>query len=149
VKLTYETAVATFIQFIISSLFILITQFGSAVTGCFKDRTDCVSNIIPSIIFFIVVSVFFGVIWLIGFAAQSRRSRRLAQLLILIEAGIGMLGLFSIKLNLHSHNVSGLVASIGIAILCAWVITLAYRLMRAGGGRVVPRQRRRKNSSGV
>lgn len=144
VKLKYETAVATFIQFIIASLFILFSQLGSTVTGCFKDGTNCVINIITAIIFFILVSVVFGSIWLLGYLAQERRSRRLAQLLIGAEGVIGLLGLFSLKLNLHSGNVFGLLASIGVALFAAWIILLAWRLMKAGGGRVVTRQRRRR-----
>lgn len=146
VKLTYETAIASLIQFIVVSLYILVTQIGSAVTSCVKG-SDCITNLITGILFFIFTAITFGIIWLIGYAAQSRRSRRLAQLLICIELGIGLIALFSIKLNSHSHNAPGLIASFGMLVIAGWVVSLAFRLMRAGGGRVVvarSRQRHRR-----
>ena len=142
-KLKYETGVATFIQFIIASLFVLATQFGSATVGCFKNSHDCVSNIIVSILFFIVVSFTFGFIWFVGYFAQERRSRRMAQLLIAIQGMFGLLALFSIKLNLHSHNIFGLLGSLGLLAMSVWIISLAFRLMGSGGGRVVVKQRGR------
>ncbi|HEX4774039.1 MAG TPA: hypothetical protein VH234_00795 [Candidatus Saccharimonadales bacterium] len=149
-KLTHETSIATFIQFIIASFFILITQLGSSVVGCFKDGSNCVLNLLTSIIFFIVASVVFGTIWLIGYMAQERRSRRMAQLLICAEGFIGLLAVFSLKLNLPSRNAPGLIASFVVMVFAAWIIMFAFRLIRAGGGRVVvnrPRQRRRPPTS--
>lgn len=142
-KLTYQTAVATLIQFIVVSLFTIGSQIGSVVTTCHKDGGNCVSNLITSIIFYILVAVIFGIIWLIGYGAQSRRSKRLAQLLICSEGFIALLALFSFKLGLRSHNILGLLASLAMLALTVWIITLAFRLMRAGGGRVVARQRAR------
>ena len=144
-KLTYETSVATFIQFIIVSLFILGTQLGSSVTGCFKSSaTDCITNLITSLIFFLLAAISFGFIWLLGYAAQNRRSRRLAQFLIAVEGFIGLLALFSIKLNSGSRSASGLIASFGVLVMAGWIVSLAFRLMRAGTGRVVTPQRRRR-----
>jgi cadmium resistance protein CadD (predicted permease) len=144
VKLTYETGIAAFIQFIIMSFFILITQMASSVTGCVKNGNDCITNVITSIIFFILTAVVFGIIWLIAYAAQSRRSRRLAQLVICIEGFISLIALFSIKLNLHSRTVSGTIASFGVLVMSVWIISLAFRLMRAGESRVMTPQRRRR-----
>ncbi len=144
VKLTYETAIATFIQFIIASLFTLVSQLASTTVGCFKDGSNCVINLITSIIFFILIAVVFGSIWMIGYMAQERRSKRLSQLLICAEGFIGLLALFSIKLNLSSRNILGLIASIALAAMAAWIILLAFRLMKAGGGRVVTHQRQRR-----
>lgn len=145
--MTYETSVATLIQFIISSFFVLFSQIGSSATSCVKDGNDCVTNIITSIIFFILTAIFFGCVWLIGLAAQERRSKRLAQLLICAEGLICLAALFSLKLNVHSHNIIGVIASFGSLVLSVWVISLAFRLMRAGGSRVVNRRRRRPSAS--
>jgi hypothetical protein len=141
-RLTYQTSVAAFIQFVIVSLFTLVSQTVSTVSSCHTDGNNCVGDLLVSIIFYIVVAVVFGAIWIVGYGAQARRSRRLAQLLICIEAFLGLLALFSIKLNAHSRSASGLIASFGMLLLAAWVGSLAFRLMRAGPGRVVNRQRR-------
>jgi magnesium-transporting ATPase (P-type) len=141
-RLTYQTSVATFIQFVIVSLFTLVSQAVSTVSSCHQNGSNCVSNLLVSIIFYIVVAVAFGGIWLVGYGAQARRSRRLAQLLICIEAFFALLALLSIKLNASSRSAAGLFASFGMLILSAWVLTLAFRLMRAGNRRVVNRQRR-------
>jgi len=149
-RLKYETGVATLIQFIIASFFILVSQIGSTATSCLKDHRNCVINTITAIIFFIVVSLVFGAVWFIGYAAQDRRSKRLSRLLICAEGFITLLALFSLKLNLHTHSIPGLVASLGALAMSIWILTLAFRLLRAGGGRVVnhsrsrPRQRIRK-----
>jgi hypothetical protein len=142
-RLTYQTSVATFIQFVIVSLFTLVSQTVSTVSSCRQSSNDCIGNLSLAIIFYIVVALFFGAIWLIGYGAQARRSRRLAQLLICIEAFLALLALFSIKLNSNSRSAQGLIASFGMLVMAAWVASLAFRLMRAGPSRVVNRQRRR------
>jgi hypothetical protein len=115
------------------------------VTTCHKDGSDCISNTIVSIIFFMLVVAWFGAVWLLGYAAQDRRSKRLAQLLICAEAFIALIALFNAK---HHTDILGLITSIIDLALAAWIILLAFRLIRAGGGRVVtkqrPRQRRHK-----
>jgi hypothetical protein len=150
VKLTYQTGIATFIQFLALSFLTLASQLVSVVTTCHKDGSNCISNLITSTILYILVAVVFGSIWLIGSGAQSRRSRRLAQLLICTEGFIGLVALFSLKLSLHGKNVIGIVASSGILALAVWIIILAFRLMRSGGGRVVTqggnRRRQRKHT---
>lgn len=148
-KLTYQTGIAALIQFIVLSFLTLASQLDSVITTCHKDGGNCISNLITSTILYFLVVIVFGTIWLIGYGAQSRRSRRLAQLLICIEALIALVALFSIKLSLHSHkNILGLLASLGIIGLAVWIIVLAYRLMKAGGGRVVAGQRQRQRPKG-
>lgn len=142
-KLTYQTGVATLIQFILLSFFTLGSQVVSVVSTCRKDGGNCVSNLITSVIFYILVAVLFGGIWLLGYAAQNSRSKRLAQLLIGVEGVIALGALFSIRLGLHQHkNAVAQFAALGILIMASWIVTLAFRLMRAGGSRVVNRQRR-------
>lgn len=148
-KLTYQTGIATLIQFLVLSLLTLVSQLVSAVSSCHKDGGNCITNVITSIIFYILVAVAFGTIWLIGYAAQSRRSKRLTQLLICIEGVIALGALFSIKVSVHqaSSNIFVLIVSFAILLLAVWIISLAFRLMRAGGGRVVTRQRGRRRHS--
>lgn len=98
------------------------------------------SNLLVSIIFFILVAVWFGLIWLLGWAAQDRRSKRLAQLLICAEVLIAMVAYFNAK---NHPDLLSLITSIVDLVLAIWIIYLAIRLIRSGGGRVVARQRRR------
>jgi hypothetical protein len=142
VKLTYETGIGTLIQFILVSFYILISQLVSTTSSCIKG-SNCITDLITSIAFFIVAAIGFGAVWLFGSLVQTRRSRRLARLLIVTEALVGLIALYSIKLNSNSHNVTGLIASFGMLLLAGWNISLAFRLMRSGGGRVVARQRKR------
>jgi len=145
--LTYQTGVATLIQFILVSFFTLGSQTVSTVVSCHQDGHNCLINTLTAVIFFMVASIVFGVIWLIGYAAQARRSRRLAQLLIATEGFFALIALFSIKLNSHSHSALGLIASFCMLVMTAWIITLAFRLMRAGNARVVnPNRARRRRS---
>lgn len=141
VKITYQTSIATFIQFILLSLLGIANGANSVVTTCRTDSTNCVSNLIVSLIFFILTALWFGAIWVLGSIAQERRSRRLAQLLIAVEAGIALVAYFNAK---HHNNILGLATSLLDLGLAVWVIFLAYRLMKLGGGRAVVRRRRRR-----
>jgi hypothetical protein len=141
-RLTYETAIATLIQFIVLSFLNIATGLNSVVTTCHSGN-DCVSNLVVSIIFYLLATAWFGCVWILGYAAQERRSKRLAQLLIAAEAFIALIAFFNAK---HHTDTLSLITSITDLLLAIWIITLAYRLMKAGGGRVVARggQRARK-----
>lgn len=139
-KITYQTSVATLIQFIALSFLNIANGINSVVTTCRSETGDCMSNLLVSIIFFILVAVWFGLIWLLGWAAQDRRSKRLAQLLICAEVLIAMVAYFNAK---NHPDLLSLITSIVDLVLAIWIIYLAIRLIRSGGGRVVARQRRR------
>lgn len=151
-KLTYETGIATLIQFIVLSFFTLGSQVVSVVTTCHNDGGNCIGNLLTSIIFYILVAMVFGSIWIIGVGAQERRGKRLAQLLVSIEGLVALGALFSLKLSLHNKSIFALIASFLIFALAIWIITLAWRIMRSGGNRISRgsgrggRSRQRKHS---
>jgi purine-cytosine permease-like protein len=148
-KLTYETGTATLIQFIVLSLLNIVSALVSIITTCRHEGGNCTGNLLTSIIFYIMVVGWFGLVTVIGYAALDRRSKRLAQLLIITEVVIALVALFNIKLNLRYHSGwLSLFTSLADLILAVWIITLAYRLMKAGGGRVV-RQRQRHRPSNL
>jgi hypothetical protein len=148
-RLTYETATATLIQFIVLGLLNIANGLDSIVTTCHHTGGDCVGNIFSSLIFYILTVGWFGMVLVVGYAAQESRSKRLAQLLIAAEGLIGLVALFNIKLNLAYHSgFLSLGTSVVDLLLAIWIITLAYRLMRAGGKRITPRQRSRKRQRG-
>ena len=74
----YETAVITLVQFIVLSLLGIANGLNSIVTTCHQNDGDCVSNTIVSLIFFLLTAGWFAFIWVLGYTAQDRRSRRLA-----------------------------------------------------------------------
>jgi uncharacterized membrane protein len=141
--LTYETGIGTLIQFIALSLLNLATGANSVVTTCRHDGGDCVSNLIVSMIFYILVVGWFAFVSVLGYAAQDRRSKRLAQVLIIAEFCIAGLAFFNIK-HRNGNDWLSLVTSLIDLVLAIWIITLAWRLMRADGGRVVSTQRTRR-----
>ena len=140
-KLRYETGIATLIQFIVLSFLSIANNLNSIVTTCHRQSSDCISNMIPSIIFFILTATWFAAIWMLGYLAQERRSKRLAQLLICAEALIALVAFFNVK---HHSDVLSLLTSIIDLCLAIWIIVLAFRLMRAKGGRIVTSQRARR-----
>lgn len=141
-KLTYQTGIAAFIQFVILSFLGIANGANSVVTTCRHDSTNCVSNLIVSLIFFMLTVAWFAAVWLLAYMAQENRSRRLAQLLICAEGLIGLIALFNAR---HHTDILSLLTSLIDLGLAIWVAWLAFRLMRAGGGRVVARQRRRRS----
>jgi hypothetical protein len=142
-KLKYETGIATFVQFAAVSLLALANQINAIVVGCI--HSDCVSNIIPSIGYFIVTAILFAGIWILGWFAQEKRSRWLA---------VGLIGVELLVVKVAEHNakqhtdILSLISSLINLALAVWIIYLAVRLAMSGGGRVVsrqrPRQRRRR-----
>jgi uncharacterized membrane protein HdeD (DUF308 family) len=142
-RLTYETAVATLIQFILLSFLNIVNGIDSTVSSCRTDGGDCATNVIVSLVFYILIAAWFGGVWLLGSAAQEQRSKRLAQLLIAAELMVAAVAYFNIK-HRNPGDYLSLVISVIDLILAIWVITLAIRLIRAKGGRVVNKQRGRQ-----
>jgi len=143
-KLKYQTGIATLVQFIVMTLLNFTNGVTGSVQECTSKNNDCVANIALSLIFFLVVTAWFAFLWVVGYAAQDRRSKRLAQLLLATEAVVALVALFDAR---HYPNYLGLVTSLVDAALAIWVATLAFRLIRAGGGRVVTPARARKRRS--
>jgi hypothetical protein len=122
----------------------IATGVDSVVTTCAHDRPDCVSNIIVSLLFYLLIVGWFGMVLGLGYLAQERRGKHLAQLLIMAEAAILLVAAFNVKLNLKYHNgLLSLFTSLLDVALAIWIITLAYRLMRAGGKRITAASRQR------
>ncbi|HET7320732.1 MAG TPA: hypothetical protein VFI84_04075 [Candidatus Saccharimonadales bacterium] len=135
----YQTGVSTLIQFLSVTFLNFITLITSSIHSCIKG-SSCLGDTTINLLYFLVLSAWFAFIWVLGYAAQDRRSKRLAQLLIAAEIIIFLAALLDIK---HHNDILGLITSLVDASLAAWTILLAYRLMRAGGGRVTTRARRR------
>jgi hypothetical protein len=150
-KLTHQTGIATLIQLVALSLFAIISQAFSVVTTCRQDGGDCINNLIISVVFYMLVAVVFGGIWVIGMFAQDSRNKWLARLLICIEAVIAAVSLFTVKIGLHGGHVNlpGLLASLTIAAIALWTVTLAYRLMKHEDRRIAASGRRRRRRHSV
>jgi len=144
-KIKYETNIATLVQFITLSLLNIATGLNSIVTTCIHSSNDCVTNTMLSVIFFIMVAIFFAGVWVLGYTVQDRRSTRLAQLLILVEIAIFLFAL----LNAKNHtDLLSLFTSITDMLLAIWVIASCLVLIKNGGKRAparrpVKRQRRK------
>ena len=137
-KLRYETGIAATIQFIAITALNFINGVSGTIGQCLSSSASCVSGIITGLLFFLLITILFGGLWLIGFAAQDRRSKRISQLLIIGELLVLLIGLF----DLMHRTPSLLEAIISLAeiISAAWISWLAFRLMRANGGRVRSRK---------
>ncbi len=145
-KLRYETGIATLIQFVTLTVLNVGTGLVSIVTGCRTGIGNCVVNSFTSIVFFILIALWFGFVWILGFAAQERRSKRLAQALIAAEALIFLIALFNAR---HHIDALGLLTSIVDCVLAIWVIVLASRLIKADGARLVVRSHQRIRTNKV
>lgn len=131
-----EIGIITFIQFISLALLSLANALNSIISTCVSSSGQCIENMIPSIILFILISVWFAYIWILGYTVQERRTRKLTALLIGSEFAVAMVALFSVK---HHNDWLSLWTSIIDLVLAIWVMLLAARVFLAGGGRVVSR----------
>jgi len=143
-KLKYQAGVAALVQFIVMTLLNFINGVSGSVQECTSQNSDCLGNILLSLLFFMVLTAWFAFLSVLGYAAQDRRSKRLAQLLIAAEAGVALIALFDAR---HYPSYLGLITSLVDAGLAIWVGLLAFRLMRANGGRVVTNRPRRRRAS--
>jgi uncharacterized RDD family membrane protein YckC len=140
-KLTYETGIATLIQFIVLSILNIIDAVYSIIDTCTHTGGNCVPNMLTSIVFYILVVAWFGFIVGLGYNAQAKRSKRLCKLLIAAEFIVFIVAGYNIKLGITYHNGPlTLFTSLIDLIMSVWIISLARRLMKAGNTRVVRRR---------
>lgn len=142
--MTYETGIATMIQFIVLAFLNIANTVSSIISTCTHNNNggSCVPNMLTSVVFYVILVVWFGVIAVIGYGAQSKRSRRLAKFLIAAEAAVFVVAGVNLKLGISSHNGAlNLFTSFADLVFSVWIMTLAYRLMKAGNARVVGRRR--------
>lgn len=146
-RLSYETGIATLVQFIILSLLNIADAVDSIIVTCAHNSGDCVGNMLASIAFYILIVAWFGVIVSIGYVAQAKRSKKLCQALMAAEFLVVIVAGYNIKSGITNHSGAlPLFTSFIDLILSVWVITLAFRLMKARGGRVVARRRVRHHA---
>lgn len=143
-RLTYETGTATIIQLITLSFFNIANTIESILANCFHTGGQCATNVFSSVALYIGTVLWFACIAFLGYMAQTKRNKKFALMVIAAELAVFVFAAANIKLGISYHNaVLGLFTSLVDLILSAWIITLAFRLYKAGNARVVPRRRRR------
>lgn len=146
-KLTYQTGVAALIHLAVITLFNIFNGVHSTVEQCTTGGSnDCIESLITSMLYFMLITFWFVALWLLAVAAQTRRSRKLAFLLMGGEFMVLCVSLFNAQ---HHNHLLGLSTSLIDAALALWVGFLAFRIFIAGGGRVTTstRSRRRRLSN--
>lgn len=149
-RLTYETGKATMIQFIVMALLNIANTIYSIISTCTNPKGQCATNMLTSIVFYILTIAWFAVILMLGYQTQEKRSKKIARLLIAAELAVFAIAGYNIHLGIKYHNGAlSLFTSFFDFVMSVWVISLAFRLMKARGGRVVTRNRSRSGSSKV
>jgi hypothetical protein len=146
-RVTYETGKATLIQFIVLVTLNIIDALQSIITTCIHNGSDCVSNLLSSVGYYIIIVIWFGIVVAIGASAQQKRSKKMAYVLIAAEGLIIVFASYNVKLDAikTSHNgILSLLTSLADILIAIWVVSIAYRLTRAKGGRIVRKGRVRK-----
>jgi preprotein translocase subunit SecG len=147
--LTHETAKATIIQFTVLAFLNIVDALQSILSTCFHSGSECVSNLLSSVIYYVLIVVWFGIILALGISAQETRNKSFVRALILAELAVIVVAGYNIKLDTNSTNHNGilsLLTSLVDVVIAIWVIRLSYRLSRAEGGRVVKRSRQRQRT---
>lgn len=142
--LRYQTGIATLVQFIAMGLLNIGNTGNAIATACREETGSCSTDIFVSIIFYLLLMSWFGIMCLLGYMAQERRSRRFA--IVLIGAELLTIGVASINARGHT-DVLSLITSIVDIILAFLVIYLAVRIILAGRGRVTRQRQRRRRST--
>jgi hypothetical protein len=143
-RLRYETGIATLVQFSVITLLTFISGVFSVISACTGSNTgSCASNTFVSLLFILLTVIVLGVIAGLGYAAQARRSSRLAQILIAIETVAALIYLFDAK---QVPDVVDRITNFLSFLVATWVVVIAWRLMLAKGGRIVKPQQRRRST---
>lgn len=124
------------IQFIVMVVLNFIDNAVIGSIGTCHDATstyDCVSGIGINVLYVIILAGWFAFVWILAYAAQDRRDRRLAAILMGAELMILAIALFNAK---HYPNIAGLITSVADAAFAIWVMILAFRIVRSKGGRI-------------
>jgi len=140
----YQTGISTLAQFITMTALNLISTLIISINGCIKSSGECVGDTTLNLLFLLVLAAWFGFLWVLGYAAQDRRSKNLAMALIGAEAIVTAAALLDLR---HAPNPYSFITSLTDAGLAIWTIVLAWRLIKAGQGRIVstrPRARKRR-----
>jgi hypothetical protein len=139
-RVRYETGIATFVQFVIGIGLSFVGSVASIIGGCRgHSGVDCASNTLVSLVLVILTVGAFGALLALGYAAQERRSSRLALILIGAEALAALIYLFDAK---HSPGIIDRLTNVAGFAVAAWVIIVAVRLARSKGRRIVSAGRR-------
>src|SRR5579872_7453240 len=141
-KFTYQTAIATFVQFISMVVLGLANAIYSIISTCHQYASNCTRNMISSSILFLLTPVWFGFMLGLGYFAQKNRSNRLAATLIFFEMiTIVVAGHFNFpsEKNWLAKGTSLLDVTLGLV-----VIYLSAQLLLARGHRIVKKGRHRK-----
>lgn len=144
----YQVSIIALIQFITISFLGIANAVYSIVSKCI-GREECISNALVSIIYFILVAIWFGFIWVLAYTAQERRFSKKINILVILsliffEIIIALVSLVNAK---GHQDKLGLVTSIIDLAFALWVIILAtillFNLIRTHEGRRIVRARRR------
>jgi hypothetical protein len=139
--LKYETGVVTFVQFALLSILNIIGGIGGVIPDCRANGGDCVWSTFAEFIYVLLIIGWFAFLWVLGYTAQDRRSRKLALILIAAEGLITIISYYNLK---HGHGTLSRITSFSDLALALLIIALAIRIALANGGRVVTKTRTRQ-----
>lgn len=138
-KLRYETGVAAMMQLLVVTVLSFFAELYNMVGDCSEATSsfNCVTDVGIDLVYVVLVAAWFGFISALAYAAQDKRDRRLAYILIAAEAMVLIVALF---FNARRYsNLVGLLTSLADSAFAIWIIYLAFNLVRAKGGRITSR----------
>jgi hypothetical protein len=136
----YETAITTFAQLAVATLFVMLGGVFDTVKHC-TEASDCVANSFLWLIIVFMVAIWFIMLCSLGYLAQEKRSYKLARLLI---AGELFTAFITFMLFSHPSSPISAIGALTVFGLSVWTIILAWRIYKARGSRIVtPAQKTR------
>lgn len=140
-KLHYQTGTATFIQLAVVVFLIVLNNLVAFIQACTANASNCVVTAFLSMVIIVGAGLWFMALSALGYAAQERRSPRLAKILIGAQLFTAFIALMIVRLP--GNWMAGLSAFVTL-VVAVWVAVLAYRLSKAKGGRIVQKAQTRR-----
>ncbi len=135
-RLRYETGIITFVQLVTVVPLAFVNGLLDIFDSIGEGEGHVMETIIFAMIFVLMLAFWFGLVSALGYAAQERRSRFFAKMLIAAELGTGGAALLYMQ---HPGDALGFITALIIGLLALWAIVLAFRLHQSRGGRIVAR----------
>lgn len=135
-RLRYNTGQATVVQFIVVMLLGFVTNAISLAGSASRDEGSFATDLLLTVFILILQAFWLGFLCVVGFAAQDKRNRSLALLLIGLEGITFMVALFNAR---HPGNPVALMASLLHMAIAIYVAFMAFNIYRARGKRIVSR----------
>lgn len=123
------------VQLLTIGIMNIISGASSSTVQCIGNGSNCANSVILSIIFIVLITIWYLILWVLALIVEAKRQKRLAQLLFLAEFAILPIALFDLfkqkDLSLPSY-----ITNILYIVFLLWVNYSLLKIIKYGNRRM-------------